>query len=183
MEAMTAAEFLAGLGQETTVVTLSNKLRVELRRVDILAVMAKTEGTSVPMYGKDTEKKDVKVDPETLARAKDNFNQLVFATCVSPRFVAGDGVDKEKNEIGIDHPLLGSGVKAELIAAVLEFNGFSGIAAEFFRLTRRDELGTPGPRGKKVRATSPPSSSGQALGAGSRRLRGKKGNSGRGSRK
>ncbi|MFA5266175.1 MAG: hypothetical protein WC378_20320 [Opitutaceae bacterium] len=172
MTGMTAQEFLDGLGQSTTTKTLSNGLRVEIRRVDVMHIFT-TSGALVPSYANDKAKAEVSKSPETAQKAVENFNQVLFASSVSPRFVPGTESNLEKNEIGIDSPMLSSGLKAELMAVVLEFNGFTGIAAEFFRLTRKGTVGRTGPSVSKVRKSTTRVPKKESVGTGVRRIRSK----------
>jgi hypothetical protein len=168
---MTAQEFLDALGQETTTRELSNGLTVEIRKVDIMQIFTKNSAT-IPSFG-DKAKEPGPKDPELVKRATENFNQVIFAASISPRFVPGTEMNPEMNEIGIDHPMLSSGLKAELMAVVLEFNGFSGMAAEFFRLTRGKPVDDSRPGVQKVRKGPARVPKKKALGTRAGRLRGK----------
>ena len=155
-KAMDAEEFFGALAEEKKVVELSGGLRVEIRKVDVPSIMTSVGDVGLPAYGEG--KDDPKAKPLTAEQRKkshDNLNDLLCASTVSPKFVRGDGFDAEKNEIGLDNPKLSSGVKMELLAHVLEFNGFSGLAANFFRLVRGEELGLAGLPGETVRQASP----------------------------
>lgn len=145
-EPATATEFLGAFGPRTVEKTLSNGLVIVVKKIDIPEVIGAgieeipLPGVELPPAKDGVQPLPKGSLPELKKKTKLWQNAMLIQGVESPKFIMGKDSFPEKNEIGVEDPIIPEKIKVEIRAHVMAHNGMEGPASDFFRILREEEL-------------------------------------------